>query len=313
MTNQSVADAYARMAHAASDSIAASVSGKSRVTVQVGHCSQSVGARDVASALEAALPDSAYLVRAGCDGACYRAPYVEVTGVDGNIQHYSRVSPEDAHLIFSQGQSDTDGSDFIEAQTRVTLDGCGRLGSTSIEEYIADGGYGGLARALSLSPEDVIAEAIDSGLRGRGGAYFPAGVKWQGARKAIGTPKYVVVNSEEGEPGIFKDRHLMEGVPHRILEGAIIAAYATGASFALIYINAEADLSAEVMQHAVDQASQFGIIGKDILGSGFELSVEIRRGAGGYVCGEETTLLNTVEGYRREPRLRPPFPTEAGL
>ncbi|MGH6831416.1 MAG: nicotinate-nucleotide--dimethylbenzimidazole phosphoribosyltransferase, partial [Methyloceanibacter sp.] len=125
--------------------------------------------------------------------------------------------------------------------------------------------------------------------------------------------RYLVVNSEEGEPGIFKDRHLMEGVPHRILEGAIIAAYASDAHQAYIYINAEANLSAERMQRAVEQAYERGVLGKDILGSGFDLEVEIRRGAGGYVCGEETTLLNTMEGYRREPRLRPPFPTEAGL
>ncbi|HHZ62719.1 MAG TPA: NADH-quinone oxidoreductase subunit F, partial [Dehalococcoidia bacterium] len=174
-------------------------------------------------------------------------------------------------------------------------------------------GYSGLAASLQRAPEQVIEEVKASGLRGRGGAYFPAALKWEAARNVRNTPKYLVVNCEEGEPGIFKDRHLMEGVPHRILEGAIIASYAAGVTEAIIYINAEAELSAERMESAILAARALGLIGKNILESGFDLEVEIRRGAGGYVCGEETTLLNTLEGYRREPRLKPPFPTEAGL
>jgi NADP-reducing hydrogenase subunit HndC len=164
-----------------------------------------------------------------------------------------------------------------------------------------------------MTPAEVTEKVKASGLRGRGGAYFPTALKWEGARNVDNEPRYLVVNSEEGEPGIFKDRHLMEGVPHRIIEGAVIAAYASGVSRAYVYINAEAVLSAQRMQRAIDHAQEFGLIGDDILGSGYSLSVEVRRGAGGYVCGEETTMLNTMEGYRREPRLRPPFPTVSGL
>lgn len=171
----------------------------------------------------------------------------------------------------------------------------------------------GLSAAIALSPAQVIDTVIDAGLLGRGGAYFPAGRKWQTALGVDSADRYLVVNAEEGEPGLFKDRHLMEGNPHLVLEGMLIAAYAAGASHAYIYINAEAGLSAQRMERAVEQATSLGLIGRDILGSEFSLDVEIRRGAGGYVCGEETTLLNTIEGMRREPRLRPPFPAEAGI
>ena len=207
----------------------------------------------------------------------------------------------------------TSAEGFFEKQRRITLNGCGTLNALGIEEYVANGGYQGLGRALGMSPEDVIEEVLASGLQGRGGAYFPAGLKWRGARTVKNTPRYLVVNCEEGEPGIFKDRHLMEGVPHRIIEGAIIAAYASDVSEAYIYINAEANLSAERVEVAVEQAYRAGILGEDILSSGYSLEMRIVRGAGGYVCGDETTLLNTMEGQRREPRQRPPFPTEAGL
>ena len=192
------------------------------------------------------------------------------------------------------------------------LNGVGEIDPVSLDEYLLHGGYAGLAKALSSTPEDVTAEVKESGLRGRGGAYFPAAIKWESARK-FDAPKYLVVNCEEGEPGIFKDRHIMEGMPHRLLEGTIIAAYASGASAAYAYVNAEADLSAERLQAAIDQAYEHGLLGDDILGSGFALDIEIRRGAGGYVCGDETTLLNTMEGYRREPRIKPPLPIESGL
>ena len=293
--------------------------GKARVAVQVSHCSQSVGATEVADAIAEALPDDAYLATAGCDGACFAAPQVSVTYSSGAGHKYSNITADAVTRPFRIGadgpsMSHLDSPEaFLNGQRRLVLSGCGDLDPTNIDEYILDGGYAGLARALSMTPEEVIQEVQDSGLRGRGGAYFPAALKWRGARTATGTTTYLVINSEEGEPGIFKDRHLMEGVPHRIIEGATIAAYASGAEQAYIYINAEAGLSALRMQTALEQARQRGLLGPDILGSGFNLDIEIRRGAGGYVCGEETTLLNTMEGDRREPRLRPPFPTESGL
>ena len=293
--------------------------GKTRVVAQVGHCSQAVGAADVADALSDALPADAYMVIAGCDGACFASPQVSVIRPGGDTQVYRNVNAASARDLLRDNAAASANAnalkegDFFAKQRRLTLEGCGEMDAVGIDDYLIGGGYSGLARALSISPDDVIEDVRASGLRGRGGAYFPAALKWQGARAVKNTPRYVVVNCEEGEPGIFPVRHLMEGAPHRLLEGAIIAAYASGVSEAYIYINAEAHLSTERMRLAVEQAYANGLLGDDILSSGYSLSVHILRGAGGYVCGDETTLLNTMEGYRREPRQRPPFPTEAGL
>ena len=315
MSSATVSSAFDRLKRSARQRRAsAGVGKKTRFVVQVGHCSQSVGAAEVAEALSGSLPKDAHLVIAGCDGACFIAPQVLVADPSGDRRRFSRVTPEDAPGIVGGSPAPQDEDDgYFSLQHRLALHLCGELDSTDIDDYIVHGGYSGLAKALSMSPEEVIEEVKAAGLRGRGGAYFPAAVKWQGARNVDKMPRYLVVNSEEGEPGVFKDRHLMEGVPHRILEGTIVAAYASGVGEAYVYINAEADLSAQRVQAAIDQARHRGLLGKDILGSGFGLGVEIRRGTGGYVCGEETTLLNTMEGYRREPRLRPPFPTESGL
>lgn len=315
---------YAQLHEAAQASLAAST----RVIVQVGHCSQAVGATQVAEALQVELSghSSVDLVIAGCDGACFAAPQVIVTTRSNNIQRYSQVSLDDVPALAATltrgdaaqsppfvtgGGGDLDS--FFAAQTRLLLTRCGYIDPTRINEYIALGGYRGLNTALSRSPEEVIQTVLDAGLLGRGGAYFPAARKWQAARAANGSPRYLVVNAEEGEPGLFKDRHIMEGDPHLLLEGMLIAAYATGASETYIYINAEANLSAQRIETAIEQAQDAGLIGDNILGSGFDCQVTVRRGAGGYVCGEETTLLDTIQGNRREPRLRPPFPAESGL
>ena len=315
---------YAQLHEAAQASLAAST----RVIVQVGHCSQAVGATQVAEALQVELSghSSVDLVIAGCDGACFAAPQVIVTTRSNNIQRYSQVSLDDVPALAATltrgdaaqsppfvtgGGGDLDS--FFAAQTRLLLTRCGYIDPTSINEYIALGGYRGLNAALSRSPEEVIQTVLDAGLLGRGGAYFPAARKWQAARAANGSPRYLVVNAEEGEPGLFKDRHIMEGDPHLLLEGMLIAAYATGASETYIYVNAEANLSAQRIERAIEQARDAGLIGDNILGSGFDCQVTVRRGAGGYVCGEETTLLDTIQGNRREPRLRPPFPAESGL
>jgi NADH:ubiquinone oxidoreductase subunit F (NADH-binding) len=183
-----------------------------------------------------------------------------------------------------------------------------------IADAIRHGGYAAFAEALDVGdPERVIEEVRAAGLAGRGGAYFPTAVKWRTCREAAGTPKFVVVNGEEGEPGIFKDRHLMEGDPHRLLEGVLLAAFAVGASHAILYVHGEADLAAERLARAVAQARAWGLVGEAILGSGFGLEIELRRGAGGFVLGEETALLESIEGRRAMPRTRPPFPAEAGL
>jgi NADP-reducing hydrogenase subunit HndC len=312
---------YSELQQAAQQHLQEKTSGKTRVLIQVGHCSQAVGALEVADALRDALAgcSNAYLVTAGCDGACFAAPQVIVTRPCGATRYYSRVTPQDVAGItgsLSDDDSLLPGEElegFFASQHLLVMSRCGQRDSIDIDEYIADGGYRGLNKALAQSPEQVIDEVLKSGLLGRGGAYFPPARKWQGARSVNSSSRYIVVNAEEGEPGIFKDRHLMEGDPHRLLEGALIAAYASGASEIYIYINAEANLSAERMETAIEQARALGLIGESILGSGFNCEALIRRGAGGYVCGEETTLLNTIEGDRREPRLRPPFPTESGL
>ena len=311
---------YAELASRARRRRLAPTSGRSRVVVQVGQCSQAVGAGQVANCLADALAahDNAYLVAAGCDGACFAAPQVVVNEPSGRTRHYSNVNISDVPAIVAVlGSGETLRptralEDFFAPQHLQVMTWCGQLDPADADDYVSVGGYASLADALSCPQEDVIDRVLVSGLQGRGGAYFPPARKWQGARSFPG-PRVLVVNAEEGEPGLFKDRHIMEGLPHRLLEGALIAAYATGASRCYIYVNAEAHLSTQRMEAALEQAASNGLVGDNILDSDFSCEVELRRGAGGYVCGEETTLLNTIEGRRREPRLRPPFPVESGL
>ena len=286
----------------------------SKYNVQVGHCSQSMGAAQVTEELQRLLPDENPIITSGCDGSCFNSPQVTLIDHSGIEKHFHRVKPSDVKKIVSGTLAPSKYEDqFFSLQHRLVLDGCGNTNPYDIHEYITNGGYSALADALLMSPKEIIRIIENSELKGRGGAYFPAALKWKSALLTNKTPRYLVVNCEEGEPGIFKDRHLMEGVPHRIIEGIAIAAYASGASKAYLYINAEANLSNDRMSAALEQAKENGILGSKILQSGFNLDVEIRRGAGGYVCGEETTLINTIEGDRREPRLRPPFPTESGI
>ena len=257
--------------------------GSCRAVAQVGHCSASVGAGELANAIRAVSPSGIDMVVAGCDGACHNAPKLTITHIDGTVTALTKVDASSAgRLAASMGRCRTDhpassrpdrkpSDGLFAGQRRVVLDGVGEVDPVSVDEYLLRGGYAGLAKALSTTPEAVSDEVKESGLRGRGGAYFPAAIKWESARKFT-TPAYLVVNCEEGEPGIFKDRHIMEGMPHRLLEGAIIAAYASGARSAYAYVNAEADLSAERLQTAIDQAYASGLLGDDILGSGLRLT-----------------------------------------
>ena len=314
----SASSRYESIAEAARERLSALRGGKPRIVVQVGHCGASAGASDLPDAIRAQFGGRASVSVAGCDGACFAAPTVLVECRSGEFARLERVNADDLRRVGMALRAEVPGEPssaarFVEAQTRVTLDGCGEMDAESIDAYIANMGYSALARALDEGAEAVIKRVKASGLRGRGGAYFPAGLKWEGARGVRAPRRYMIVNCEEGEPGLFKDRHLMEGASHRILEGALIAAHATDAREIIFYVNAEANLSAERMSRAIEQASALGLVGEDLLGSGFGVSAEIRRGAGGYVCGDETTLINTLEGYRREPRLKPPFPTESGL
>ena len=319
MTDAPSQTRFQEIVNSARDRLSLARSDRPKITVQVGHCGASIGASELARAVTERFSDTATVIVAGCDGACFAAPSVTVTSESGHVHRLERVSHDNLENIARALNDDvsadtpTDGADFIAAQHRIALQDCGFMDAESIDDYLAHGGYSALARALQSDPAEVIQEVKDSRLRGRGGAYFPAGLKWDSTRGFPASQRYVIVNCEEGEPGLFKDRHLMEGVPHRIIEGACIAAFASDASDIIFYINAEANLSAQRMETAIQQARELGLVGEDILGSGHDFNLEIRRGAGGYVCGEETTLINTVEGSRREPRIRPPYPVESGL
>ncbi|MGB9683023.1 MAG: NADH-quinone oxidoreductase subunit NuoF [bacterium] len=202
----------------------------------------------------------------------------------------------------------------ISKQPRIVLKNVGIINPDSIEEYIAVGGYEALGKVvLGMKPQDVIQEVKRSGLRGRGGAGFPTGLKWEFASKSKGTPKYLLCNADEGEPGTFKDRLILEGDPHKIIEGMIITGYAIGAEKGYIYIRGEYKLSIERIEKALSQAKEYGFLGKDIFGTGFSFDIVIKKGAGAYICGEETALIESLEGKRGEPRFKPPYPTDAGL
>lgn len=202
----------------------------------------------------------------------------------------------------------------ISKQPRIVLKNVGLINPESIEEYIAVGGYEALGKALlEMKPQDVIQEIKNSGLRGRGGAGFPTGLKWELAFKAKGSPKYIICNADEGEPGTFKDRLILEGDPHRVIEGMLIAGYAVGATKGYIYVRGEYELSIERLEKAIAQAKEYGFLGDNIFGTDFSFDLSIKKGAGAYVCGEETALIESLEGKRGEPRFKPPYPTDAGL
>jgi NADH:ubiquinone oxidoreductase subunit F (NADH-binding) len=195
----------------------------------------------------------------------------------------------------------------------VVLRNCGAIDPTNLNHYIARGGYSGLSRARTMSPDEVIKEITDSGLRGRGGAGFPTGVKWGFARKSAGTEKYVICNADEGDPGAFMDRSVLEGDPHAVLEGLVIAGYAIGATHGYVYCRAEYPLAIERLQGAIAQMREKGFMGDSVMGSSFSFEVKIKKGAGAFVCGEETSLMQSIEGKRGMPRSRPPFPAVSGL
>ncbi|MDR1471682.1 MAG: NADH-quinone oxidoreductase subunit NuoF [Synergistaceae bacterium] len=270
------------------------------------------------------------IVETGCHGLCEMGPLVIVypEGV-----FYIRVQPTDVdeivetHLIKGrvverllyrepatlETVPDYDDIAFYKKQKRYALINCGHINPESIEEYIGADGYEGLAKALSMNPEEVIEEIKSSGLRGRGGGGFPTGLKWQFTRSASGDKKYVICNADEGDPGAFMDRSILEGDPHRVLEGMAICGYAVGADEGYIYCRAEYPLAIKRLRGAIAQAEEAGLLGEGILGSGFNFTLHIKEGAGAFVCGEETALMASIEGRRGMPRPRPPFPANSGL
>src|SRR5438309_2400206 len=295
----------------------------SRLAVGVGTCGLAVGAGETLEALRVEVQRRGLawtVVAAGCNGMCWAAPVVEALRDGKPPITAARVTPDTVPRLLNALAANMAERDFapapdwMAAQRRVLTERCGLADPYDIADALRHGTYGTLARVLEEArPEAVIEEVRAAGLAGRGGAYFQTAVKWSACRAAAGAPKYLVVNGEEGEPGIFKDRHLMEGDPHRLLEAALLAAYASGATRAILYIHGEADLSAERLRVAVAQAGEWGLLGERILGSDLSLDVELRRGAGGFVLGGESALLESIEGYRAMPRTRPPFPVESGL
>ena len=204
-------------------------------------------------------------------------------------------------------------SPVIKPQVRLVMRNCGNIDPSSIDQYIANDGYTGLQRALKMKPQEVIDEIKKSGLRGRGGAGFPTGNKWQFCHDAAGSPKYIICNADEGDPGAFMNRAVLEGDPHAILEGMLIGAYGIGAAEGYIYCRAEYPLAIQRLKGALEQMEKYGLLGENILGSGFNFHIHIKEGAGAFVCGEETALMASIEGARGMPRPRPPFPAQSGL
>jgi NADH-quinone oxidoreductase subunit F len=267
---------------------------------------------------------------AGCFGFCEKGPIVKV--FPDNV-FYVQVKPEDAAEIFEQHiinnkrverllyvepstkkkTPTTEEIPFYQRQKRVALRNCGLINPEKIEEYIAMGGYQSLAKVLTLTPERVIDEMKKSGLRGRGGGGFPTGKKWEFARQYANDEKFVICNADEGDPGAFMDRSIMEGDSHSVIEGMCIAGYAIGSHQGFIYIRAEYPLAVKRLTIALQQAREKGLLGKDILGTGFDFDVAIRLGAGAFVCGEETAMIHSLQGQRGEPTTKPPFPAESGL
>jgi NADH:ubiquinone oxidoreductase subunit F (NADH-binding)/(2Fe-2S) ferredoxin/NAD-dependent dihydropyrimidine dehydrogenase PreA subunit len=309
---------------------------RSHVLVCAGASCVSSGCQAVAGALRTelhrrGLDEEIMLVQTGCVGSCDLGPVI-ITYPEGVF--YQKVKAEDVAEIVEQHllkgrvverllsrRANTgellptlEQIDFFANQQKIVLRNCGAIDPTRIEEYIAVDGYQALAKVLtSMAPEQVIEEVKTSGLRGRGGAGFPAGLKWQFVRAASGTPKYVLCNADEGDPGAFMDRSVLEGDPHSIIEAMAIAGYAVGANEGFVYVRAEYPLAVSRLTAAIEQAREYGLLGQSILGSDFDFDLDIRIGAGAFVCGEETALMASVEGRRGEPRPRPPFPAQRGL
>ena len=268
------------------------------------------------------------VIKTGCQGLCELGPLMRIEPY--NYQ-YVHVQPEDCKEIVErtilEGQPverlfyrdhetvcpHPDDIPFLNQQTRIVLENCGKIDAESIDEYIAAGGYQALAKALgSMTPQDVIEEVTKSGLRGRGGGGFPTGLKWEFANKQQSDVKYVVCNADEGDPGAFMDRSIMEGDPHSIVEAMCVCGYSIGSTKGLVYIRAEYPLAINRLKTAINQAREYGLLGDHILGTDFSFDIEIRYGAGAFVCGEETALIHSMEGKRGEPTLKPPFPAESG-
>ncbi len=313
-------------------------SNKPLILIGAATCGRAAGAVAVLEAINSELAKhniEATIIQVGCIGLCYAEPLVDIVKPNRPRICYSNVTPEiipqliEDYIINDNprpdlalgtiGNGDVDGIPkffelpMLKPQVRIVLRNCGMIDPENINHYIARDGYSGLVKALAMTPEAVIEEIKKSGLRGRGGAGFPTGLKWEFCRKSPGEVKYIICNADEGDPGAFMNRSLLEGDPHAVLEGMLVGAYAIGATDGYIYIRAEYPLAIERLKVALRQVEEYGLLGNNILGSNFSFHIKIKQGAGAFVCGEETALMASIEGKRGMPRSRPPFPAQAGL
>jgi NADH-quinone oxidoreductase subunit F len=299
-----------------------------KIVVGMGSCGIASGAKKTSDELAKQIKAAglgAKLEKTGCVGNCYLEPIVDVYDDDVNLSaRYVKVQPENVADIVEKhikgGKVAEDlaisekDKEFLGQQKRIVLRNAGIIDPENIDEYIAAGGYEGIKKVLSsMSQDDVIAEIKTSNLRGRGGAGFPTWFKWNEAKKNQGVNKYMVCNADEGDPGAFMDRSVLEGDPHSLLEGMTIGGYAMGANEGVIYVRAEYPLAIKRLEIAIEQSRERGFLGKNILGSGWNFDIRIKAGAGAFVCGEETALIASLEGERGMPRLKPPFPAAKGF
>jgi len=311
-----------------------------RIVVGLGTCGIAAGGNKVMEAIKGEVANRGLDVDVdftSCIGMCYAEPAVEIALPGSASVVYGGIYPDkvpmliDSHVVGKKPVMDLaaiqipgdatpykgiavmEKSGYYAKQVRSVTSRLGRTNPESIEDYIATGGYAGIEKALTTDRQDIINEVKQSGLRGRGGGGFPTGNKWQFVHDAVGDKKYIVCNADEGDPGAFMDRSVLEGDPHAVLEGMMIAGYAIGADEGVIYCRAEYPLAIRRLNLAIEVAEKMGLMGKNIMGSGFNFKIRIKAGAGAFVCGEETALLNSIEGQRGMPRVRPPFPAHKGL
>lgn len=295
-----------------------------RIVVGEGSCGIAAGAQKVRNALLECDLGNASVGITGCIGMCYLEPIVDIYDDEGKLTRLVKVQPGDAENIAEYARTgDTskierlivsnEDSEFLEKQTRIALKRCGVINPDEIEDFIEHDGYTALKKCLcELTPEQVIDIIKTSGLAGRGGAGFPTWFKWNAARQSQSDVKYLICNADEGDPGAFMDRAVIESDPHNLIEGMLIGAYAIGAQHAVVYVRAEYPLAIKRLSRAIEQASEKGIIGNNIFGTDFSCDFTIKAGAGAFVCGEETALIESLEGHRGMPRLKPPFPAASG-
>ncbi len=297
-----------------------------RVVVGQGSCGIATGAKKTAAEFERLIAEKELDIEVGvtgCVGTCYLEPIVDIYDDEGELTRYVKVQPDKVEKIVEQHlmnhepvEEDTisdEDKEFVGKQQRIVLRNCGVINPENIDDYIARDGYKAIEKVLrTMRPDDVIREIKASGLRGRGGAGFPTWFKWNACYRAPGVTKYLVCNADEGDPGAFMDRSVLEGDPHSLIEGMIIGGYAMGAVEGVIYCRAEYPLAIKRLEIAMSQAREKGYLGEDIMGSGFNFDISIKAGAGAFVCGEETALIASLEGERGMPRLKPPFPAQKG-